>query len=310
MKTNNILVIGILLFLYGCATTPISPNTSNRVSVNTSNSVSVKNNSTNCDFNAVQGKEFVFRQRAESLKKYGYMLWKKTQDVIGKELSYKNYSGKRAKVKEQILSDKFGIIKWFVAITENCEKIYSSAGIVGRELTVNHLEQSTGIYFIETLENAKSLIGNYIWTNGPFRIKKSRVLFTPDPNITYKKDNLQKLKVLGIDTMEYGHIFGATPFLLIIETETGKKALLPYSPKYFHKINPVNPNWSNSVVELIKNQKVQRGMTDEQVLLSWGKPQKNNRSVGSYGVHEQWLYGNNQYLYFENNILTSFQTTE
>jgi hypothetical protein len=47
-------------------------------------------------------------------------------------------------------------------------------------------------------------------------------------------------------------------------------------------------------------------MTDEMVRLSWGSPRDINRSVGSWGVHEQWVYYSS-YLYFENGILTSWQ---
>lgn len=50
------------------------------------------------------------------------------------------------------------------------------------------------------------------------------------------------------------------------------------------------------------------GMTeDEVVVTSWGKPQKVNRSVNQYNTREQWVYGNGQYLYFTDGILTSFQ---
>jgi hypothetical protein len=51
---------------------------------------------------------------------------------------------------------------------------------------------------------------------------------------------------------------------------------------------------------------VQIGMSREMVKATWGEPENINRTVGSWGVHEQWIYGNT-YLYFENNILTSFQ---
>ncbi|GAH38631.1 unnamed protein product [marine sediment metagenome] len=51
-------------------------------------------------------------------------------------------------------------------------------------------------------------------------------------------------------------------------------------------------------------------MTKEQVEVSWGKPRDINKSVGSWGVHEQWIYrkfSHSTYLYFENGILTSWQ---
>ena len=41
-------------------------------------------------------------------------------------------------------------------------------------------------------------------------------------------------------------------------------------------------------------------------LISLGKPDDINRTVGSWGVNEQWVYGRN-YYYFENGKLTSYQ---
>ncbi|MGX9221701.1 hypothetical protein ACWV27_27055 (plasmid) [Massilia varians] len=53
---------------------------------------------------------------------------------------------------------------------------------------------------------------------------------------------------------------------------------------------------------------VKVGMNSEQVRQSsWGKPLKVNRSTGAYGVHEQWVYGEGNYIYFENGRVTSFQ---
>lgn len=53
---------------------------------------------------------------------------------------------------------------------------------------------------------------------------------------------------------------------------------------------------------------VRIGMTAAQARNSnWGNPQKINRSTNSRITHEQWVYGGNNYLYFENGILTSFQ---
>lgn len=50
------------------------------------------------------------------------------------------------------------------------------------------------------------------------------------------------------------------------------------------------------------------GMTKEQALASnWGRPQRINSTHNARGVHEQWVYGNGNYLYFYNGILESFQ---
>lgn len=57
-----------------------------------------------------------------------------------------------------------------------------------------------------------------------------------------------------------------------------------------------------------RKQGVSIGMTREEVLASsWGKPQRVNTTTTAYRVREQWVYGDNNYLYFENGILTSIQ---
>ena len=49
------------------------------------------------------------------------------------------------------------------------------------------------------------------------------------------------------------------------------------------------------------------GMTKEMAVISLGSPKKVNSNVGSWGNHEQWVYNNNIFLYFEEKILTSYQ---
>jgi len=70
-----------------------------------------------------------------------------------------------------------------------------------------------------------------------------------------------------------------------------------------------HPSWPWTV---INKHEIQLGMTGEMVEAAWGSPRAINRSVGSWGVHEQWVYGSYTkyssptYLYFENGILTSW----
>jgi len=56
----------------------------------------------------------------------------------------------------------------------------------------------------------------------------------------------------------------------------------------------------------ISNRRIWIGMTPDMARKSIGKPNDINRSTGSYGAHEQWVY-DNRYLYFENGKLTSWQ---
>lgn len=49
------------------------------------------------------------------------------------------------------------------------------------------------------------------------------------------------------------------------------------------------------------------GMTKDMAIEAWGKPTKVNTTTTAYGVHEQWVYGNSNYLYFDDGKLTSIQ---
>ncbi len=71
-----------------------------------------------------------------------------------------------------------------------------------------------------------------------------------------------------------------------------------------------HPELPAQTVKCILEGTLQVGMTAEQAMASWGHHgNRINRSVGSWGVHEQWIYGEyaRSYLYFENGILTSWQ---
>ena len=70
----------------------------------------------------------------------------------------------------------------------------------------------------------------------------------------------------------------------------------------------------NAQFDAMIDGKVMRGMSESQVQNAWGHPTKINRSVGSYGTHEQWVYdrGQNgsQYVYFENGVVSSMQSPQ
>jgi len=72
-----------------------------------------------------------------------------------------------------------------------------------------------------------------------------------------------------------------------------------------------HPEWPEDIKRVVLEGNIQIGMTKEQLLASWGDPDNINRSVGSWGVHEQWIYAASYYkqiyVYVENGILTSWQ---
>ena len=79
------------------------------------------------------------------------------------------------------------------------------------------------------------------------------------------------------------------------ELENRKKEMIRKYGKYFGPI--------------IAQRKVKIGMTKKMCIDSWGEPSKINKTIGSFGVQEQWVYGSIEasYLYFENGKLTFIQ---
>ena len=50
------------------------------------------------------------------------------------------------------------------------------------------------------------------------------------------------------------------------------------------------------------------GMTKDEVMKSsWGKPSDRNITETIYGTHEQWVYGNGRYVYFDDGYVTAIQ---
>ena len=79
-----------------------------------------------------------------------------------------------------------------------------------------------------------------------------------------------------------------------------------YNAIYKRRADLTKKYGSQEIAEKIMAKKIWIGMTSAMALESWGKPTDINRSVGSWGIHEQWVYGDT-YLYFEDGVLTSWQ---
>lgn len=70
-----------------------------------------------------------------------------------------------------------------------------------------------------------------------------------------------------------------------------------------------NPDWSDDMIATTACNRVHIGMTREQAIAGWGRPRDINRTSGTFGVHEQWVYGEygSGYLYFEDGVLSTIQ---
>ena len=65
-------------------------------------------------------------------------------------------------------------------------------------------------------------------------------------------------------------------------------------------------DFSNIDADLIAKRSIAIGMAEKALLCSWGPPTDLNRSVGSWGVHKQYVYSGT-YVYTENGVITSWQ---
>jgi len=247
----------------------------------------------NCNYNLLDGEEFVFRKKDLSLSKFGYQSFYSSDFSRG--LSYEKYVGMKGKV---IGNYRRNYNTYNKIVMENCEIVYADENSV--------VSSISGTYYVETYNEAKTLIGKYILANQNRWRNKPIVLYTDNENISYPLSHLEELKVIGINTISLGHSTGGEPFFLDVETEHKQHGLMGYDKINFFESTLFDDNWSSEIKNNLKNQQIKIGMTYTQVFLSWGAPQKMNRDVGAWGVKEQWIY-NNTYLYFENDILTSYQ---
>lgn len=88
--------------------------------------------------------------------------------------------------------------------------------------------------------------------------------------------------------------------------ETNKRQNILNAEKEKQRKIELYKKYGQTIGQKILDGKIWLGMTSDMAKASWGLPEKNNRTVGSFGVHEQWVYSSS-YLYFEDGILTSWQ---
>ncbi|MFH1373839.1 MAG: hypothetical protein ABII79_08600 [bacterium] len=143
-----------------------------------------------------------------------------------------------------------------------------------------------------------------------------------------KTGPFMRMKVLGcyINGYQDGMLVGNTRMMVngrvcvVLMTEDSLVGIMDVSVKdsdkgkWFHidsrlttqNLDSLVSAWEPSVSEKVRAGVISLGMTCEQVRLSWGPPSDVHRSVGSWGIREQWVY-RTQYVYFENGIVTSYQ---
>lgn len=67
-----------------------------------------------------------------------------------------------------------------------------------------------------------------------------------------------------------------------------------------------NPKYKEYETTAI-TKKVSMGMPEQLLILSWGSPKDISKTVGSWGVNKQFVYGLSNYVYTKNGVVTSWQ---
>ena len=249
----------------------------------------------------------VFVEMSPNLQKFGYTGVHANENSLFHGLDYKDYVGKKATIIKEI---KREYSPGYILQLENGETLFADYSkdrfdASGKYHTINDLA------YISDIEIANSLIGKTVFINGNKNSFGNNNFHNWDENgeITeeIKSNNLQPVKVLKLYLKINGH--GGNPFssfYLLVEMENGKTAYIGF--EYVYREMPSEfSKFDKKTQEAITGHKVILGMTKEAVILSWGEPKDIHKTVGSWGVHEQWVYGSRTFLYFEDGKLTSWQ---
>lgn len=156
------------------------------------------------------------------------------------------------------------------------------------------------IFFEETFENAKNLIGDRIWLND---VLDQENFISNFPKSFRPFQNVHVQNVVSFQNSNLGH-----PIWLEVLAKSGKDAIVRYNfqerragtKDHYFKFDPLPKSWGNAVNKKIKNRKADVGMTSRQVQIALGYPEKIINTSSRHGVSEQWMYlSKNRKIYYQ-----------
>jgi len=255
------------------------------------------------------GKRFVFLEQRKKLQKYGYSDFSESKVLHSlKNLKYSDYVGRVIRVVDVGQEDYSFRIITFVEEKSN-KKIYAEAynGCI------------RGIALLDEIEKAKKK-----WMGKTVYSKARKILTYNEKLDKYGEVKVKIGEPLKVVDIFRGFAWENNRLWVVVRTQDAKEGFIKtrfswtnsYTDEWTDKrpwedelfgFNPrVKYKWSEEIWGLINNGKIRIGMNQEQVRLSWGKPQEINKDIYGSSVHEQWIYGE-QYLYFEGGKLTAMQ---
>lgn len=129
---------------------------------------------------------------------------------------------------------------------------------------------------------------------------------TPSPTtISEQSKNYLSNTFCAERSGEYIRAVDLNDFLKMVEEAPKVTTLrpakeIPPTKDVCQKITTVCLNlWNKEDCEKIAERKIWIGMSKDQLILSWGLPDDQNNTVGSWGINSQWVYGLGDYVYLE-----------
>ena len=239
------------------------------------------------------------KQKDESLREYGY---EKIYDYLPEKEDYDEYdydevAGKYYNVTD-VIPASFNQSKYFLKmVQEGNNKTYYYEYDVNSDAFFNLIL----VDHFEWLK--KKYIGTKVYSKGtnPYGNRDGAFDYVTGNKVDFSTGTEWTIKDVTIEEKYFSLAF-------IIENNNNDKLLIEVRwlnyPQWllmgenYRYIKEKHPEYLESVI----NRELKIGMSKDIVILSWGKPDKINKSVFGNVVKEQWVY-NNQYIYFENGIL-------
>ena len=215
-------------------------------------------------------------------------------------------SGYKPRYYWKFIDEESGQMYWFY------DEHYASSASYGH---ISSLDDTRPFYveseiqaYDQKASEFKSWIGKSIWAdlNEDYEFALLKIGHLERLNITDIQVDGQFKEVVFCFQRENGSIVtwkrSISKYLKDDDTPAGMLSRVAYLENPFEKYD-----WSDETWSLIKEQRVRIGWGKEKCIMSWGIPKDINKTIGAWGVHEQWVYGLSSYLYFENGVLSAIQ---
>lgn len=182
--------------------------------------------SNNCNYEAIDGEEFVLGETHPIYAKSAYMNIRLGPDIFGENLPYNKYVNMKGKLTNDFY--RGSIFNYRKGILSNCEEVYFSI------LTSKNVEdpksiETPTVYLLSTKKEAESYIGKSIWIKAPMGqanfIKEDGTRITLNPG--------QELKIENVIIEPY-----SSTIKWVAKTKSEEKIVIPFNKDLFYSTKP------------------------------------------------------------------------